>query len=984
MLGTPFVRRMALLGSALLLITILQMLPERSFNRARDAEQLVTQTLRVINASGLLLSIMEDAETGERGFLLTGEERYLQPYQSALSTESQARRNLRLLIADNSAQLARMDKLDALVESKLAVLSRGIALYRTQGRDAALALIFMGEGKRSMDEIRGLSRDMVQEQQRLLIIRTQAAVEAQDTQLKWILRIGGALLILMIAVAGVITERVIGKHERVAVELRASEERFRTFADAIPQLCWTANADGWIFWYNQRWYDFTGKTPEEMKGSGWQSVHNPEVLPVVLEGWKKAIAAGVPFEMLFPLRAADGTFHPFLTRVTPVRDPAGKVVRWIGTNTDITEQRLIEDALAENQERLRLAQEVARIGTFVWNLQTGVSQLTPELEAMYGLPPGGFAAGHRTWQDLICPEDRDQGERYVQQAMETGSFAAEWRVTWPDRTTRWLYGRAWVSKDATGKPLRLMGANTDITERKLAELEVLRVKVDLAENQERLRLAQEVARIGTFVWNLQTGVSQLTPELEAMYGLPPGGFAAGHRTWQDLICPEDRDQGERYVQQAMETGSFAAEWRVTWPDGTTRWLYGRAWVSKDDTGKPLRLMGANTDVTERKLAELELLRVNADLAENQERLRLAQEVARIGTFVWNLQTGESQLTPELEAMYGLPPGGFIAGRRTWQDLICPEDRDQGLRHVHEVMETGSFEAEWRVTWPDGAVHWLFGRAWVFKDDAGKPLRLLGANIDVTERKLAELEVSRLNTELEQRVRQRTLELEASNRELEAFAYSVSHDLRAPLRGIDGWSLALLEDYSASLDESARQYLNRVRSETQRMGNLIDDLLQLSRVSRGEMKLAQVDLTSLANQIACRLRDAQPQRRIEFAIEPGLVGLGDARLLEIALTNLLSNAVKFTGTQNPALIEFGKFEKDGEMAFYVRDNGAGFDMAYAGNLFGAFQRLHKVTEFPGTGIGLATVQRIVRRHGGRVWADARVNRGATFGFTLGAA
>jgi PAS domain S-box-containing protein len=479
-------------------------------------------------------------------------------------------------------------------------------------------------------------------------------------------------------------------------------------------------------------------------------------------------------------------------------------------------------------------------------------------------------------------------------------------------------------------------------------------------------------------------VNQLTPELEAMYGLPPGGFAAGHRTWQDLICPEDRDQGVRYVQEAMEKGSFAAEWRVTWPDGTTRWLYGRAWVSKDDTGKPLRLMGANTDVTERKLAELELLRVNADLAENQERLRLAQQVARIGTFVWNLQTGESQLTPELEAMYGLPPGGFAAGRRTWQDLICPEDRDQGVRHVHEVMETGSFEAEWRVIWPDGTARWLFGRAWVFKDGAGKPLRLIGANIDVTERKVAELEVSRLNAELEQRVRQRTLELEASNRELEAFAYSVSHDLRAPLRGIDGWSLALLEDYSALLDGSGRQYLNRVRAETQRMGNLIDDLLQLSRVSRGEMKLDQVDITALANRIADRLRDAQPERRMEFAIEPGLVAFGDARLLEIALTNLLSNAAKFTGAQNPALIEFGRVEKEGEMAFYVRDNGAGFDMAYAGNLFGAFQRLHKVTEFPGTGIGLATVQRIVRRHGGRVWADARVNRGATFCFTLGAA
>jgi PAS domain S-box-containing protein len=394
-------------------------------------------------------------------------------------------------------------------------------------------------------------------------------------------------------------------------------------------------------------------------------------------------------------------------------------------------------------------------------------------------------------------------------------------------------------------------------------------------------------------------------------------------------------------------------------------------------------MGANTDVTERKLAELEVLRVKVDLAENQERLRLAQQVARIGTFVWNLQTGESQLTPELEAMYGLPPGGFAAGQRTWQDLICPEDRDQGVLYVQEAMETGSFAAEWRVTWPDGTTRWLFGRAWVSKDDTGKPLRLMGANTDVTERKLAELEVLRVNAELELRVSRRTHELEAANRELEAFAYSVSHDLRAPLRGIDGWSLALLEDYAASLDDGALQHLNRVRSETQRMGNLIDDLLLLSRVTRDEMKLEQVDLTTLANRTVARLRDAQPERSMEFVIEPELVAFGDVRLLEIALTNLFSNAAKFTGKRDRALIEFGRLEKDGEMAFYVRDNGAGFDMAYAGTLFSAFQRLHKVSEFPGTGVGLATVQRIVRRHGVRVWAEARVNGGATFCFTLGA-
>jgi light-regulated signal transduction histidine kinase (bacteriophytochrome) len=239
----------------------------------------------------------------------------------------------------------------------------------------------------------------------------------------------------------------------------------------------------------------------------------------------------------------------------------------------------------------------------------------------------------------------------------------------------------------------------------------------------------------------------------------------------------------------------------------------------------------------------------------------------------------------------------------------------------------------------------------------------------------------LGEELEARVRERTVELQAVNKELEAFAYSVSHDLRAPLRGIDGWSLALVEDYSERLDGQARVYLDRVRSEAQRMGQLIDDLLALSRVSRAEMTRAPVDLSLVAAAVLDRLRAVQTAREVESSVETGLLAYGDPALVEIALCNLIENAWKFTAGRRPGRIWVGASQVDGERAFYVRDNGAGFDMAYSNKLFGAFQRLHRSSEFPGTGIGLATVQRIARRHGGRVWAEGRVDQGATFYFTL---
>jgi signal transduction histidine kinase len=272
---------------------------------------------------------------------------------------------------------------------------------------------------------------------------------------------------------------------------------------------------------------------------------------------------------------------------------------------------------------------------------------------------------------------------------------------------------------------------------------------------------------------------------------------------------------------------------------------------------------------------------------------------------------------------------------------------------------------------------------------GEVREVLGITHDFTEHREAEVairesvdEVRRLNRDLERRVEERTAELKGANSELEAFAYAVSHDLRAPLRAVSGFSEALREDYGERLDGEALVFLDQIRLGTRRLADLIDGLLQLSRVTRGELNRDAVDLSALAGRILAELAGAEPSRAVSWQIEPGLTALGDARMLEAVLANLLGNAWKYTAKVSTPEIRVYSEPVDGMRLFCVADNGAGFDMAHAEKLFQPFQRLHRQDEFPGLGLGLATVERIVRRHGGEIRATAAIGKGATFSFTLG--
>ncbi len=375
-------------------------------------------------------------------------------------------------------------------------------------------------------------------------------------------------------------------------------------------------------------------------------------------------------------------------------------------------------------------------------------------------------------------------------------------------------------------------------------------------------------------------------------------------------------------------------------------------------------------------------KVQKNLKEQEERYRLAQKAAEIGSWEYNINTGEVTWSEQIESIFGLNKGQFKGTYKDFMNHVHPDDRTLIQREVDRCIKKGKdYDIEHRIIWPDGSVHWLREMGDIFKDKNNKPYRMLGVVQDITDRKKSEKQIKNLTKKYMFQAKK----LAETNKELEAFSYSVSHDLRAPLRSINGFSQALLEDYDDLLDSEGKDYLLRIKKSANRMAELIEGLLKLSRLMRAEMNLQTVNIGEIAEDVFNEFEKNNPNNNVKFVIKDKdkMYIKGDSNLLRVLLENLIGNAWKFTKKESkPKIIVGCKKNNMSRNIFYVKDNGEGFNMDYSDKLFVPFQRLHKEKDFSGTGIGLSIVQRVIKRHDGKIWAEGKKGMGATFYFTIG--
>ena len=609
--------------------------------------------------------------------------------------------------------------------------------------------------------------------------------------------------------------------------------------------------------------------------------------------------------------------------------------------------------------------------------------VSPAFESVWGRPLQALHADADLWSRCIHEDDRAAVLaaffRWLADPQRV-PYDVEYRVVRPDGSERWIHDSGSSVAGTPSAPSRMTGIAEDITERKLAQLALQ------AEQQRITAIAQAAPSVlHTFRRGADGSLSfpYGAERVEKLYRLPAGTVARDASQVFARVHPEDAAEAFRSIEaSARHLTPWQAEFRMLHPDGEVQWIEGHS-IPRPEADGSLVWHGTVTDITERKRTEQALIdsraRLEAVFANMTEGVMLCSPEGRL--VGWNA-TALAMHDMSAETAEGLTIDGV---RATYELRHLDGTRLRNSEWpLTRVMRGETLrQQELRIHHRGLGWHKVFAYSGARVDDgSGRTLFGVLQCADVTQRRAAEDEVERMNAELERRVAERTAELQSAVKELEAFSYSVSHDLRAPLRALDGFSQALIEDHGEVLPAEGRRYLGIIRDTAQKMGVLIDDLLKFSRLGRQSLSRQQVDVAKLARHAYDSLASQCEGRHIELRIGELPTCEADPALLRQVWVNLLGNAVKYTRHRELATIEVGHELRDGAVEYFVRDNGAGFDMRYAHKLFGVFERLHRADEFEGTGVGLAIVQRIVQRHGGQVRAHAEPDRGASFHFTLG--
>jgi PAS domain S-box-containing protein len=720
------------------------------------------------------------------------------------------------------------------------------------------------------------------------------------------------------------------------------------------------------------------------------------------------------------LRKDGSLIHVSLT-LSPIRDASGVVAGISTIARDITENKRLLEELRQANVYNRSLIEASPDPLVTISAEGKITDANRATEKVTGRDRGELIG--TDFSDYFTEPDKARaGYRQV--------FAQGYVTDYPlalrhrdGHVTEVLYNAS-VYRDEAGRVLGVFAAARDITERKLAEEQLRRSEHGLAE-------AQRIAQLGNWELDLKTNALIWSDEIYRIFEIDKKKFGASYEAFLNAIHPDDRDMvNKAYSNSVANWGTYDIVHRLQMPDGRIKYVNEKCETYYDDDGKPLRSVGTVHDITERVLDEQALQRLNRELRAisncNQALMRaedertLLDEICRIicddagyrMAWVGYAENDEAK-TIRPVSWAGVESGYLEQARLTWADT----ERGRGPSGV--AIRTGKSVSILDFITDPNAAPWRAAAlqrgyrssiSLPIKDEGGTAFGILNIYAilpqaftpgevrlleeltgdmafgimvlrDRIERRRAEDEIRTLNLELEQRVAERTAQLEAANKELEAFSYSVSHDLRTPLRAIDGFSNILQEDYADKLDAEGLRLLNVVRDNTVRMGQLIDDILKFSRAGRLELTLIEIDMEKMARDVFDELQPVVDEGKLQLEIEHLPPAQGDRAMMHQVFVNLLSNAIKFSRFREPAKIRVGASIEGDEVIYYVRDNGAGFDMQYADKLFGVFQRLHGVTEFEGTGIGLAIVKRIVTRHGGRVWAEGEVDRGATVYFSL---